>query len=861
MTVTTRHVSEEVGSKLVYDHNGKLVSKTPMSRQVGTTISLQGLFSTLPVRHKEFHRNIKKEFNKMVQILYSYCLMSTRVRISCTNQTDRGKKSVIVSTGGHLTVKENISSIFGAKQVSSLLEFRQETASDDVLAEYGMELSCRLTQENTLFTLEGYVSSCSHGQGRSAADRQFYFINSRPCDPARVMKVVNEVYHHYNRHQSPCVVLNIRLKQDDVDINVTPDKRQILVNNEKILLATIKTSLIRLYENIPSTYNLQNTSLNSPLNNSLNSSFCSPSPSVVSRTVTPGAGTGKFSALSQRFGRNCVGSSPPASSPVSISGLKRSLSSTNSPTNKQPKLISFLRKSTSSDPSGTSGTVEDSSDSLLGDLSMDGIQPLSSQSVSEIKTDETLEDATKITQDLEEPQIDSTCIQDCINSVDVNMNCDMFKTSEAAVGNVDSSDTQDLNDFSDDVVGENHCSSKADTQRYNSSTSSELEKSDSKVNSYPPLTDKGSKENGLKNTFAKFYRSASLPTSSSSRKAHSATDKFLNNLLVKKTVTQVMKTLKNDLTNGHTGGDFKTEFSQDNEDNDLEIVCEGSDVMDKEDSETHKNEYNGNICRKVVLCEDYDASDFVDKRKSKKVYFNLETIKQRLKSLQIKDKHTDVFRKFRATISPTENSAAEDELRKQISKDMFAEMEILGQFNLGFIIGRLGSDLFIIDQHATDEKYNFETLQQTCILQNQRLIIPQTLELTAVNESILLDNIEIFRKNGFEFKVDEEKPVGRRVSLVSMPFSRGWEFGREDIEELIFMLSDAPGVMCRPSRVRAMFASRACRKSVMIGTALTQAQMQKLVCHMGEIEQPWNCPHGRPTMRHLINLDMVTPPR
>lgn len=188
-------------------------------------------------------------------------------------------------------------------------------------------------------------------------------------------------------------------------------------------------------------------------------------------------------------------------------------------------------------------------------------------------------------------------------------------------------------------------------------------------------------------------------------------------------------------------------------------------------------------------------------------------------------------------------------------------MEILGQFNLGFIIARLNSDLFIIDQHATDEKYNFETLQQSCVLQNQRLIIPQVLELTAVNESVLLDNMEIFKKNGFEFRVDENKLSGQRVSLISMPFSRGWEFGREDIEELIFMLSDAPGVMCRPSRVRAMFASRACRKSVMIGTALTVAQMRKLVCHMGEIEHPWNCPHGRPTMRHLINLDMVTTPR
>ena len=185
-------------------------------------------------------------------------------------------------------------------------------------------------------------------------------------------------------------------------------------------------------------------------------------------------------------------------------------------------------------------------------------------------------------------------------------------------------------------------------------------------------------------------------------------------------------------------------------------------------------------------------------------------------------------------------------------------MDILGQFNLGFIIAKLQSDLFIIDQHATDEKFNFETLQKSCIIQNQKLIHPQNLELTAVGESILLDNLDIFEKNGFSFEIDHSKPGGRKVRLTSIPHSKNWEFGSEDIEELIFMLSDAPGTMCRPSRIRSMFASRACRKSVMIGTALSETQMKKLVTNMGTIEQPWNCPHGRPTMRHLVNLEMIT---
>lgn len=214
-------------------------------------------------------------------------------------------------------------------------------------------------------------------------------------------------------------------------------------------------------------------------------------------------------------------------------------------------------------------------------------------------------------------------------------------------------------------------------------------------------------------------------------------------------------------------------------------------------------------------------------------------------------------RLFRAKIAPDSNSSAEKELTTNISKDMFERMEILGQFNLGFIITKLDNDLFIIDQHASDEKFNFEDQQRNVTIKSQRLIIPQRLELTAANEAILIDNVEIFQMNGFEFEIDQSAQAMNKIKLVSLPMSKNWTFGVEDIEELIFMLSDSPGVICRPSRVGKMFASRACRMSVMVGTALTQTQMKRIVSHMGKIEHPWNCPHGRPTMRHLINLGML----
>ena len=63
----------------------------------------------------------------------------------------------------------------------------------------------------------------------------------------------------------------------------------------------------------------------------------------------------------------------------------------------------------------------------------------------------------------------------------------------------------------------------------------------------------------------------------------------------------------------------------------------------------------------------------------------------------------------------------------------------------------------------------------------------------------------------------------------------------------------------RPSKVRAMLAMRACRGSIMIGKALTKDRMTKVVRNLAGLESPWNCPHGRPTMRHLTPLPDTLP--
>eukprot|EP01025_Chloroclados_australasicus_P000897 TRINITY_DN103081_c0_g1_i1.p2 TRINITY_DN103081_c0_g1~~TRINITY_DN103081_c0_g1_i1.p2 ORF type:complete len:201 (-),score=26.91 TRINITY_DN103081_c0_g1_i1:315-917(-) len=196
-------------------------------------------------------------------------------------------------------------------------------------------------------------------------------------------------------------------------------------------------------------------------------------------------------------------------------------------------------------------------------------------------------------------------------------------------------------------------------------------------------------------------------------------------------------------------------------------------------------------------------------------------------------------------------------------------MKIIGQFNLGFILTKLDDDLYIVDQHAADERYNFEQLILNTVINQQPMLAPYKLDLDPVQRFVVEENMEVFTKNGFGFQHQ-----GEDLLLSCVPWSGGIQFGKEDLLELIGLIQNetatpmAVGTQAtnghvnqntsqsvfRPSKVRAMLASRACRSSIMIGKSLDVRKMRQVVHHLSELEQPWTCAHGRPTMQHVCLL-------
>jgi hypothetical protein len=93
--------------------------------------------------------------------------------------------------------------------------------------------------------------------------------------------------------------------------------------------------------------------------------------------------------------------------------------------------------------------------------------------------------------------------------------------------------------------------------------------------------------------------------------------------------------------------------------------------------------------------------------------------------------------------------------------------------------------------------------------------------------------------------------VNRDYSLGASKRTRVGERVSEDTD------SSTSQSLLRIPKLVSMFASRACRSAVMIGTAMQDSEMKTVVGRLEKIDQPWNCPHGRPTMRHLVDLVQV----
>jgi len=174
------------------------------------------------------------------------------------------------------------------------------------------------------------------------------------------------------------------------------------------------------------------------------------------------------------------------------------------------------------------------------------------------------------------------------------------------------------------------------------------------------------------------------------------------------------------------------------------------------------------------------------------------------------------------------------------------DIRIIGQFNKTYIIGEYDGELYLIDQHAAHEKILFERYTDEIRRHDvtvQLLLTPVVLELNNEEYQIYYENIGLFSSMGFKAEEFGQNTICiREVPLIlGKPDIKG--FFNDVLDNLHkFGSGDAAEVKYNA------IAKMACRTAVKAKDNLTDIEMKKLIDELKFIDDPYTCPHGRPTI-------------
>lgn len=182
---------------------------------------------------------------------------------------------------------------------------------------------------------------------------------------------------------------------------------------------------------------------------------------------------------------------------------------------------------------------------------------------------------------------------------------------------------------------------------------------------------------------------------------------------------------------------------------------------------------------------------------------------------------------------------------KSDSKE-YLYIKIIGQLNKTYIIGEDDENLVLIDQHAAHEKILYEKITQEINNNNvrlQELLIPEIIEVNQQEKKVIQNNINIFRKIGFEIEEFGEKEFKITTHPVIIRSKAATLFVREAISLLI-----EKEKVENEEVLKKIISTLACRAALKAGDELSNQEIEGLLKEYFEISSPYSCPHGRPAI-------------
>ena len=199
----------------------------------------------------------------------------------------------------------------------------------------------------------------------------------------------------------------------------------------------------------------------------------------------------------------------------------------------------------------------------------------------------------------------------------------------------------------------------------------------------------------------------------------------------------------------------------------------------------------------------------------------------------------------------TQSTLFEEQFLSETAKETY---DILGQIFGTYWIVSYADRMYLIDQHAAHEKVKYERLVKAIAekqVLTQSIMPPVILQTSAKEEQVILEHLDAFLQMGFEIEEFGDHAFCLRAVPVDLYGCSYQELFRELLDEMM----DGP-LTGAPEVVMNKLASMACKAAVKGNMKISHAEAVKLVDELLTLENPYHCPHGRPTIISMTKQEI-----
>lgn len=188
------------------------------------------------------------------------------------------------------------------------------------------------------------------------------------------------------------------------------------------------------------------------------------------------------------------------------------------------------------------------------------------------------------------------------------------------------------------------------------------------------------------------------------------------------------------------------------------------------------------------------------------------------------------------------------------SQPFFHNYRIIGQLFATYWMVEQGESVYLIDQHAAHERILYEKLMKQFRAESvvsQRLVMPVMLHLTPMEIQVLQENLGLLEQFGFGL----EAFGADRYGLTAVPVLMKEPSSTAFFTEILDMLADGTVSNIYDTKILSV-ATMACKAAVKGHDKLSIQEAEALIVQLLKLENPFTCPHGRPTIIEMTKYEL-----